>query len=304
LRQRREVILITGATGFVGGAVAAALPDREIVVVSRKGREASPSGRGAMTWENLDVEGVDAIVNLAGETIAGRWTEKKKQAIHDSRILGTRALVDAIARAKKKPRVLVSGSAVGIYGETFDEVDESAPPGSDFLARVCVDWEAEAERAVAEGVRVVKTRLGLVLGRDGGVLRELAPLYRAGLGGPIGGGKQWWSWIHIEDVARAIVRAIEDERWRGPINLVAGSATQRDFAKALGEALHRPAFMPTPAFALRAALGDGADPILLGQRVVSRRSAALAHTWVFPELRSALTAALSGRTSEVPRDGS
>lgn len=283
MREGREVVLITGATGFVGSAVRRALPDREIVVVSRK---------GPMTWENLDVDGVDAIVNLAGETIAGRWTNKKKQAIHDSRVLGTRALIEAIARANNKPRVLVSASAVGIYGETFDEVDESAKPGDDFLASVCVAWEAEADRAAQYGVRVVKPRLGLVLGAGGGVIEGLTPLFRKGLGGPIGGGKQWWSWIHVDDVANAIVRAIADDRWSGPINFVAGALTQRDFAKALGDALEKPCFMPTPAFALRAAFGAGADPILLGQRVVSRRIAALGYAWVHPEIRSALSAAV------------
>lgn len=282
-------ILITGATGFVGSAVSTLLRARgdEVVVVSR---------RGPVTIETLTlpfVEGIDAVVNLAGETIAGRWSDKKKAAIHDSRILGTRALVDAISRASHKPRVLVSASAVGVYGETFDEVDESGTAGDDFLARVCVEWEAEAERAVREGVRVVRPRLGLVLGPNGGVLKELVPLYRKGLGGPIGGGKQWWSWVHVDDVAAAIVRAIDDETWQGPVNLVGGTTSQRDFAKTLGEVLGRPSFMPTPAFVLRAAFGEGADPILLGQRVASRRTASLGYVFRHSELRSAIAAAIA-----------
>lgn len=285
-------VLVTGSTGFVGGAVAAALRARgdEVVGVSRK------PAADAISWDAVGAEigAFDAVVNLAGETIAGRWNAKKKRAILDSRVEGTRTLVEAIARAAARPRVLVSASAVGIYGETFDEVDESSPAGHDYLARVCVAWEAEASRAP---IRVAKPRLGLVLGRGGGVLKELTPLYRAGLGGPIGGGKQWWSWVHLEDVVAAFLRAIDDEAWTGPVNLVAGTTPQRDFAKALGEALHRPAVMPTPAFALRAALGDGADPILLGQRVVARRAASLGFRFGHPELQSAIAQA-------VARDGS
>lgn len=288
MREGREVVLITGATGFVGSAVARALPDREIVIVSRK---------GPMTWDHLDVDGVDAIVNLAGETIAGRWNDRKKQAIRASRIEGTRALVAAIARATNKPRTLVSASAVGIYGETFEEVDETSPTGDDFLARVCVEWEAEADRA---GIRVVKPRLGLVLGGGGGLLSQLTPLFRAGLGGPIGGGKQWWSWVHLDDVVAAIVRAIDDASWSGAVNLVGGALPQREFARTLGDALHRPSFMPTPAFAMRAALGDGADPILLGQRVVARRTASLGYRFIHTELRSAVDLALKAAVS---RDG-
>ncbi len=285
-------VLLTGSSGFVGRAVAAALSMRgdEVLGVSRK-----PSP-GVIAWDAVASEmgSIDAVVNLAGETIAGRWNAKKKRAILDSRVEGTRTLVDAIARADKRPRVLVSASAVGIHGETFEEVDESSPAGHDYLARVCVAWEAEASRAP---IRVVKPRLGLVLGRGGGVLKELAPLYRAGLGGPIGGGKQWWSWVHLQDVAAAILRALDEETWEGPVNLVAGTTPQREFAKALGEALHRPAVVPTPAFALRAALGDGADPILLGQRVVARRAAALGFRFGHPDLQSAIADA-------VARDGS
>jgi uncharacterized protein len=292
--------LVTGSTGFVGGAVAAALRARgdEVVSVSRR------AGPGAIGWDAIasEISSIDAVVNLAGETIAGRWNAKKKRSILDSRIDGTRTLVDAITRSETKPRVMVSASAVGIYGETFEEVDESSPAGHDYLATVCIAWEAEAARAP---IRVVRPRFGLVLGPRGGVLKELMPLYRAGLGGPIGGGKQWWSWVHLDDVVAAILRAIDDEQWHGPVNLVADTTPQRDFAKALGEALHRPAVVPTPAFALRAALGDGADPILLGQRVIARRAASFGFTFSHPELQSALANAIS-RTSKAaePRDGS
>lgn len=298
-------VLITGATGFVGSAVASSLTARgnEVVGVSRSAHGVS-HGIRTITWSDLDREmsTIDAIVNLAGETIAGRWTDKKKKAIHDSRINGTRALVDAMKNASRKPRVLVSASAVGVYGETFEEVDESAPAGNDFLARVCVEWEAEADRAVALGVRVVRPRLGLVLGRGGGVIKELAPMYRAALGGPIGGGQQWWSWVHLRDVVGIITAALDSDTWHGPVNAVAGAVTQREFAKTLGEAVGRPAVVPTPAFALRLAFGEGADPILLGQRVVSRRAASLGYAFALPALRSALDEALSRgeRATEAP----
>lgn len=286
-------VLVTGATGFVGTAVVEALRSRgdAVLAVSRK---PAPS---TIVWSDVPsaIENIDAIVNLAGESIAGRWSARKKQAIHDSRINGTRALVDAIKNAKTRPRVLVSASAVGIYGETTHEVDESAQSGDDFLARVCVEWEAEADRAVALGVRVFKPRLGLVLGRGGGVIKELAPVYRAGLGGPIGGGEQWWSWVHLDDVVGMMTAALGNNAWHGPVNAVAGSVTQREFAKSLGEVLGRPAIVPTPAFALRLALGEGAGPILLGQRVVSRRTASLGYSFVHPVLRSALEAAVSSR---------
>lgn len=283
-------VLVTGATGFVGHAVVAALRARgdEAIGVSRK-----PSA-DAISWDAVakEIGHVDAVINLAGETIAGRWNAKKKKAILDSRIDATRTIVDAIAAAPNKPRVLVSASAVGIYGETFDEVDEDSKPGHDYLASVCVAWEAEAERA-APHTRVVRPRLGLVLGYGGGVLKELVPMYRAALGGPIGGGKQWWSWVHVDDVAAALLRALDDERWRGPVNLVAGTTTQREFSKILGDVLHRPAVLPTPAFALRAALGEGADPILLGQRVTARRTASWGYAFAHPELRSAILNAIS-----------
>jgi uncharacterized protein (TIGR01777 family) len=284
-------VLVTGATGFIGRALVEALRSRgdKVTAVSRR------PGAATIGWSELPsaIHTIDGIVNLAGESIAGRWTAKKKQAIHDSRINATRALIEAIKSADRKPRVLVSSSAVGVYGDTSHEVDESARSGNDFLARVCVEWEAEADRAVALGVRVVRTRLGLVLGSGGGVLKELVPVYRAGLGGPIGGGNQWWSWVHLEDVVRILTAALDQDAWHGPVNAVAGSVTQREFAKTLGEVLGRPAIVPTPAFALRIALGEGAGPILLGQRVVSRRTASLGYSFVHPVLRSALEEAVS-----------
>jgi uncharacterized protein (TIGR01777 family) len=285
-------VLVTGATGFVGSALVAALRARgdTVVAVSRRAAD-----NATITWDQLpaEIDSIDAVVNLAGETIAGRWSESKKKAIHDSRIEGTRAIVDAIKNAKRKPRVLVSCSAVGVYGETFEEVDESAPAGNDFLARVCVEWEAEADRAVAYGVRVVRPRLGIVVGRGGGVIKELAPMYRAGLGGPIGGGKQWWSWIHVDDVVGMITAALDNDAWHGPVNVVAGAVTQRDFSKTLGEVLGRPAVVPTPGFALKIMLGEGADPILLGQRVVAHRASSLGYVFAHPVLRSALANAVS-----------
>lgn len=291
-------VLVTGSTGFVGSAVARALRARgdEVLGVSR-----TPS-RDTIAWDAIGptIESIDAVINLAGESIAGRWSDKKKRAIHDSRVEGTRLIADAIASATRRP-VLVSASGVGIYGETFEEVDESAPYGDDFLARVCVAWEAQALRAPT---RVVITRLGLVLGPGGGVMKELARLYRAGLGGPIASGKQWWSWVHLDDAVRAMVSALDDARWSGPVNLVAGTATQREFATSLGAALHRPAVLPTPAFALRALLGEGADPVLIGQRVVARRTASLGFEFVHTELQRAMADVISrGSITAEARDG-
>lgn len=293
-------VLVTGATGFLGRALIAALRRRgdEVIALTRDvatARQSLPDGATAATWSRAAdyVAHADAVVNLAGEPIAGRWTAAKMHAIRESRMHATRALTDAIASAPKKPKVLVSTSAIGVYGETFEETDESAPAGKDFLAQVCVDWEAEADRAVRTGVRVAKLRVGLVLGR-GGVLERLLPLFRAGLGGPIGSGKQWWSWVHVDDVVAAYRAALDDARFEGPINVVSPNpATQRDFARTLGEVVRRPAVVPTPAFALRVALGDGAGPILTGQRVVPRRALALGFEFVHPVLREALEHAIS-----------
>jgi uncharacterized protein (TIGR01777 family) len=235
-------------------------------------------------------EGCDAVINLAGESIAGRWTAPKKQLIRDSRVLGTKNLVNAFAQLSSRPKVLISASAIGYYGDRGEEtLTEDAAPGSDFLAQVCRDWENEALKAESLGMRVVRLRIGLVLGRGGGTLQALLPLFRVGLGGPLGSGRQWWSWIHRDDLCRLIVQILANESISGPVNATAPQPVrQKEFAQVLGRVLRRPAFLPTPAFALKIALGEFADGILASQRVLPRRAQEMGYRFQFEELEGAL----------------
>jgi uncharacterized protein (TIGR01777 family) len=235
-------------------------------------------------------EGCDAVINLAGESIAGRWTAPKKQLIRDSRVLGTKNLVNALAQLSSRPKVLISASAIGYYGDRGEEtLTEDAAPGSDFLAQVCRDWENEALKAESLGMRVVRLRIGLVLGRGGGTLQALLPLFRVGLGGPLGSGRQWWSWIHRDDLCRLIVQILANENVSGPVNATAPQPVrQKEFAQVLGRVLRRPAFLPTPAFALKIALGEFADGILASQRALPRRAQEMGYRFQFEELEGAL----------------
>ncbi len=300
-------ILITGGTGLIGRAlIDRLLPDgHEIIVLSRHPHRASlPAGVQVVGWDARSaqgwaqwVEGANAVVNLAGESIAGkgpipsRWTADRKRRIRESRLNATRAVVEAIGMAGEKPKVLVQGSAVGFYGGRTDDVvlDEDAPPGDDFLAEVAVQWEAASEPVKAWGVRRAIARTGLVLSASGGSLPPTMLPFRFFLGGPLGNGLQWWPWIHIRDEARAIRFLIEEPRASGPFNLVAPNpVTNREFALILGKVMGRPAFIPTPAFVLRLALGEMADLLLKGQRAVPKRLLALGFEFEFPELESAL----------------
>jgi uncharacterized protein (TIGR01777 family) len=235
-------------------------------------------------------EGCDAVINLAGESIAGRWTAPKKQLIRDSRVLGTKNLVNALAQLSSRPKVLISASAIGYYGDRGEEtLTEDAAPGSDFLAQVCRDWENEALKAESLGMRVVRLRIGLVLGRGGGTLQALLPLFRVGLGGPLGSGRQWWSWIHRDDLCRLIVQILANENVSGPVNATAPQPVrQKEFAQVLGRVLRRPAFLPTPAFALKIALGEFADGILASQRALPRRAQEMGYRFQFEGLEGAL----------------
>jgi uncharacterized protein (TIGR01777 family) len=221
------------------------------------------------------IEGSDAVVNLAGESIAGRrWSASRKRQILDSRITATRSLVAAINTASSPPPVFLSGSAVGYYGLLDDRrVTESTPPGTDFLARVCVDWETAAA-AAAGRARVVALRTGIVLAREGGALPEMLLPFKLGAGGPVGTGKQYWPWIHADDWTALAVWLLRNPAVSGPVNLTAPSpVTNHEFARALGRAMHRPAFLPAPAFALRLILGEMADALLLsGQRAVPEKA--------------------------------
>jgi uncharacterized protein (TIGR01777 family) len=234
------------------------------------------------------IAGCEAFIHLAGEPVVGIWTAEKKRRITESRVIGTRRVVEAINAAREKPEVLLSGSAIGFYGDRGEEeLTETSPCGRGFLADTTQAWEAEAQRV--EGVRLVLLRTSLVLGKHGGALAPLAPIFRLGLGGPLGDGRQWMSWIHLHDLAQLALFAIENLDLRGPLNGSAPwPARNADFTRTLAATLHRPAFFRVPAFALRAALGDFAHELLDSKRVLP--AAALGHGFgfQFPELAPAL----------------
>jgi uncharacterized protein (TIGR01777 family) len=290
-------VLVTGGTGLVGKKVCDALraAGHAVTVVSREpGRVPGPS----VGWDGIRpaVAESDAIVNLAGESVAdGRWTAARKADIHRSRIEATRALVRAVEQATTRPKVLINASAIGYYGPRGDEaLDEAARPGDDFLARVCRDWEAEAVMAEPLGLRVVRLRIGVVLAPDGGALASMLIPFRACLGGPIGGGAQWMSWVHRDDVVGLVGEALGNEAYAGAVNATSPHpVTNRDFAQALGRTLGRPAVLPTPGFALRLVLGEMASMLLNGQRVLPAVAERNGYAWRHPELAAALAACLA-----------
>lgn len=293
--------VITGATGFVGRRLVERLRGRGHALaawVRSPGAAARTLGpdvalidaSGGAPAMQAAVADADAVVNLAGEPVIGRrWTDAQRQVLRDSRVGVTDLIVDAIAAAPR-PRVLVSASAVGYFGDTgAREVDEASPPGDDFLAELSIAWEAAALRAERLQTRVCLVRIGLVLGRDGGVLGKMVPPFRLGLGGPIGSGSQYFPWVHIDDLVGIILAALERDELSGPLLAVGPeSVTNREFAAALGHALHRPAVLKVPAFALRLALGSASAALLAGQRAVPRRTRALGYHFQFPELAPAL----------------
>ncbi|MGH7436247.1 MAG: TIGR01777 family oxidoreductase [Polyangiaceae bacterium] len=283
-------VLVTGGTGFIGRALAEALSGRgdEPVIVSRSARPP------AVGWDAIqrEVEGVEAVVHLAGEPIAdGRWTSTRLERIRASRVESTEQVAAAIARASRRPRVFVSGSAVGIYGMRNDdhELDEDGPPGDDVLARIVVAWEAAAHAARAAGVRVVHPRTGVVLGRSGGALPKMAAPFKWFVGGTVGSGRQWVSWVHLSDVVRALLFAIDSDALVGPVNVVAPApVTMETLTRCIGRALKRPAIARVPPFALRVALGKGlAQMLLTGQRVVPRRLLDAGFAFDFPAVEEA-----------------
>jgi uncharacterized protein len=295
-------VVIAGGTGFLGRPLAAALgrAGHTPVVLSRRagGSEApfrtvawTPDG-SAGAWA-LELEGAGALVNLSGESIAARrWTGAQKHRILESRIRATASLVAAIARAAEPPPTFISGSAVGYYGPLDDrEVAEDAAPGRDFLASVCVRWESEAMRAVSARTRVVCVRTGLVLARDGGALQKMLPPFWLGAGGPVGSGRQYWPWIHRQDWIDLVRFAIETPAASGAMNATAPEPVpNRAFAEALGRAMHRPAFLPTPGFALKLLLGaEMAEGLLLsGQRALPAKAAQLGYRFRYASLSAAL----------------
>jgi uncharacterized protein len=298
-------IVIAGGSGFLGRPLAAALAEQghEVVTLTRgdgprrgqtRSRAAGWTPNGDVGPWAAEIEGAGAVVNLAGESIAGkRWTAAHKQRVLDSRVQATRSLVGAIQAAAAPPPVFVSGSAVGYYGPHGDDVvTEDTPPGLDFLARVCVQWETEALLAASDRTRVVCLRTGIVLEKDGGALPEMLPPFKFGVGGPVGSGRQYWPWIHRADWIALTMWALQSSAATGAINATAPNpVTNAEFARALGRAMRRPAFMPAPAFALRLLLGEMADALLLsGQRAVPARPERLGFTFRYPHLDPALAA--------------
>jgi uncharacterized protein (TIGR01777 family) len=297
-------ITITGATGLIGSRLVRALKARgdEVTVLSRnpaKAREAL--GVDAVEWDPMAgpapaaaLAGRDAVVHLAGENVAQRWTDDAKQAIRASREVGTRNLVAGLRDAEPRPAALIASSAVGYYGKHGDErVGEDTPPGDDFLAEVCVIWEREAAAARDLGVRVVQIRTGVVLDAGGGALAKMLPFFKLGIGGPVAGGDQYLPWIHADDVVGLYLAAIGGHDWDGPVNGAAPEpVTNAAFSKALGRALHRPAFAPVPGFAVSLLYGEMAEMVTEGQRAVPNRAQALGFSFAHPDLDEALSDAL------------
>ena len=284
-------VAVTGATGLIGSALVEALTARgdEVTALSRSTNWPDPKADPPPA----DVTaGLDAVVHLLGEQIAQRWTDDTKREIRDSRVLSTRNLVTGLGELPEgeRPRVLVSQSGAGWYGHRGDErLDESRPAGDDFLARLSADWEAEARRAEEHGVRVVVNRTGVVLSPSGGALEKMLPFFKLGIGGPVAGGKQYVPWVHLDDVVGAILFELDTEAARGPVNVTAPEpATNRDFSKALGRVLRRPAIAPVPALAVKALYGEMADIVTTGQRAVPARLTELGYEFRRPELEDAL----------------
>jgi uncharacterized protein (TIGR01777 family) len=299
------IVAITGATGFVGTRLTAHLlaAGHDVVALTRspeRAERALPVRCRVAAWdpehgrvESGALDGVDAVVNLAGAGVAdGRWTARRKEAIRRSRVDATRVLGETIGAlpSERRPRVLVSASAIGFYGDRGDEVlTEESVGGTGFLAGVCRGWEDAAIRAEVHGVRTVRIRIGVVLGRDGGALARMLPPFRLGLGGRIGSGSQWMSWIHLDDLVGLVAFALERQDVRGVVNAVAPApVTNAEFSATLGRVLGRPAIVPVPSVALRVALGEMADVLLAGQRVVPAAAEALGFRFRHPELAGAL----------------
>ena len=303
-------VIITGGTGLIGRALATNLLNggggkHEVIVLSRNPHRVSGlprgvqvvgwDGRSAQGWEHL-IEGADAIVNLAGASLSeGRWTEQRKHLIFDSRVHAGQAVTQAIEGARLKPKVLVQASATGYYGSHGDEkITEDAPPGNDFLAQVCIAWEAGTASVEQWGVRRVVIRTGVVLSTRGGALPRMTMPFKMFVGGPLGSGRQWLPWIHIADEVGAIRFLIDKEDAFGPFNLTAPEpATNRQFSRVLGRVLGRPSVLPVPAAALRLMFGEMSMVLLEGQRAVPQRLLAAGYQFRFPDLEQALRHLLS-----------
>jgi len=303
-------VTITGATGLIGRRLVSELQEQgtHVRVLSRDPARAAESFRGAgaepvevVRWDPLSerapaqaLAGCDAVVHLAGEPVAQRWSTRAKEAIRASRVIGTRNLVAGLQDCDPRPRMLLSGSAIGYYGPHGEEpLDEDAPAGQDFLAQVCSDWEDEASKASQLGMRVAMLRTGVVLDPGGGALAKMLPAFRLGVGGAVAGGRQYISWIHRDDLVGIIRAALADERWSGPVNGTAPEpCSNGEFSRELGRALHRPSLLPVPGAALRVLYGEMAEIVTTGARVVPAKALVLGYRFRHPELAGALRAAL------------
>lgn len=296
-------VVVTGATGLIGRTLCKRLAERgyHVIVFSRdaaSARRKVPSAQEFVAWTPTEqgpwagaLDGVYGVVNLAGAPVFGkRWSEAYKAEIRNSRVVGTRGLVNAMHAAQHKPQVFVSGSAIGYYGARDDtKLDEQATPGSDFMARLCVDWEAEALKAQADGIRTVVVRTGIVLSTEEGALPQLLLPFRMFVGGPILPGSQWVSWIHIDDEVALLLQALADERVSGPLNATAPEPLiNRDFAATLGRVYGTPSWLPVPSFALKVVLGEVTNTLATGQRVIPKKAQELGYTPTFTTAEAAL----------------
>jgi uncharacterized protein len=294
-------ILITGGTGFVGTQLTSRLikDNHEVTILSRSAKrsgeipreisylQGDPTQKGS--WQEA-IKNHDAAINLAGASIFAKWTEEHKKAIRESRVSITRNIVEGIPSHPQKQFAFFSTSAVGYYGFCGDEeLTEESPHGDDYLARIASEWEGEALKAKEKGARVVITRFGIVMGEKGGALGQMIPLFKKFIGGPIGSGRQWFSWVHIKDLAEAFTFLLKHPEISGPVNVCSPNPVRnKDLAKALGRALHRPSFMPAPGFMIKLVLGEFGSVILEGQRVIPKRLLDSGFAFQYPEIDKAL----------------